>query len=105
MLQATLESLERILGPAHWHPSTVQIASNLDHDVQSEMHPKPPIKRGGKAAALRKERVAAAPLSPTALAEAEARPGALAAEEELLAMLELPVEEGIAGSGKGKAQW
>jgi hypothetical protein len=41
-----------------------------------------------------KERAAAAPLSPTALAEAEARAGAAAAE--LLAMLELE-EAGVDG--------
>ena len=42
-------------------------------------------KRGGKAAARRKESAAASSLSPTALAEARAR----AAEDELLPMLEL----------------
>ena len=48
--------------------------------------------RGGKAAARRKESAAASSLSPTALAEARAG----AAEDELLAMLELA--EGVTGS-------
>jgi hypothetical protein len=59
-----------------------------------------PTKKGAKAAA-RKERTAAAPLSPTALAEAEAR--ARAAAAELLAMLELE-EAGVDGASKGKAK-
>ena len=46
------------------------------------------------------ERTAAAPLSPTALAEAEARAAAAA---ELLAMLELD-EAGVDGESKGKAK-
>ena len=46
-------------------------------------------------------RTAASPLSPTALAEAEARVGA--AEAELLAMLELE-EAGVDGKSNGKAK-
>ena len=59
-----------------------------------------PTKKGVKAEA-RKERAATAPLSPTALAEAEARAGAAAAE--LLAMLELE-EAGVDGKSQGKAK-
>ncbi len=64
------------------------------------MRAKPPTKKGVKAGA-RKERAAAAPLSPTALAEARAA----AAEAELLAMLELE-EAGVVVDGKstGKAK-
>ena len=51
--------------------------------------------------AAREERAAALPLSPTALAEAEARAGA--AEAELLAMLELE-EAGVDGKSKGKSK-
>jgi len=68
--------------------------------VRSEMRAKQPTKKGAKAAA-RKERTAATPLSPTALAEAEVRAGA--AEAELLAMLELE-EAGVEGKAKGKAK-
>jgi hypothetical protein len=59
-------------------PDTLATAECLE-SVQSEMRAKQPTKKGVKAAA-RKERAAAAPLSPTALAEVEAR----AAEAELL---------------------
>jgi hypothetical protein len=68
------------------------------------MRAKQPTKKGSKAAAL-KERAAAAPLSPMALAEAEAR--AWAAEAELLAMLELEeagVDGELKGESKGKAK-
>ncbi len=68
--------------------------------VRSDMRATQLAKKGAKAAA-RKERAAVTPLSPTALAEAEARAGA--AEAELLAMLEL--EEAAAdGESKGKAR-
>jgi hypothetical protein len=99
MLQAALAALQRVLGSAH--PDTLATAASLEF-VRSEMRAKQPTKQSVKAAA-RKERAAAPPLSPTALAEAEARAGA--AEAELLAMLEL--EEvgsgGESGSVKGKA--
>jgi hypothetical protein len=97
MLQAALEVSRRVLGDAH--PRTLTMAESLQ-EVRSAMHAKQPIKSGGKPAARRKERTAASPLSATALAEAEAKAGA--AEAELLAMLEL--EEGAAGSAKGKAK-
>ena len=64
------------------------------------MRAKQPTKQGVKATA-RKERAAAAPLSPTALALPEARAGA--AEAELLAMLELE-EAGGDGKSKGNAK-
>ena len=83
MLQAVLAVHRRVLGSAH--PDTLATAACLE-SVRSEMRAKQPTKKGVKAAA-RKEHAAAAPLSPTALAEAEAR--AAAAESELLAMLEL----------------
>jgi hypothetical protein len=60
----------------------------------------PTTGKRGKPPARRKERTAASPLCSTALAEAEAK--AANAEAELLAMLEL--EEGAAGSAKGKAK-
>ncbi len=100
MLQAALAAQRRVLGSAH--PSTLATAEYLEI-VQSEMCATQPAKKGVKAAA-RKERAAAAPLSPTALAEAEAR--AAAAEAELLALLELE-EVGSAGassSAKGKVK-
>ena len=102
MLHAALAACRRVLGSAH--PDTLATAESLEV-VRSEMRAKQPTKKGAKAAA-RKERTAAAPLSPTALAEAEARAGA--AEAELLAMLELE-EAGSGGalassSAKGKAK-
>ena len=97
MLQAALAVQWRVLGSAH--PDTLSTAEDLEF-VRSEMRATQPIKKGVKAAA-RKERAAAAPLSPTALAEAEARAGA--AEAELLAMLELE-EAGADGELKGKAK-
>jgi hypothetical protein len=62
------------------------------------MRAEQPIRRGGKAAAWRKERAAVSPPSPTALALAEEK--ARTAEAELLAMLENG-EAGAAGSSKG----
>ena len=50
----------------------------------------------------RAQRAAAAPLSPTALTEAEARAGA--AEAELLAMLELEEAGSVGESGKVKGK-
>ena len=99
MLQSMLAAQRRVLGSAH--PDTLATAESLE-SVRSRMRAKQPTKKGAKAAA-RKERVAAAPLSPTALAEAEAR--AAAAEAELLAMLELE-EAGVDGESKstGKAK-
>jgi hypothetical protein len=83
MLHAALATQRRVLGSAH--PDTLATAEKLE-SVRSQMRANQPSKKGVNAAA-RKERAAAAPLSPTALAEAEAR--AAAAEAELLAMLEL----------------
>jgi hypothetical protein len=86
-----------VLGSAH--PDTLAAAESLE-SVRSKLRAKQPTEKGVKAAAARKERAAAAPLSPTELAEAEARAGA--AEAELLAMLELE-ELGVDGKSKGKA--
>ena len=97
MLQAALEVSRRVLGGGH--PRTLTMAQSLQ-ELQCAMRAERPTKSGGKPAARRKERTAASPLSATALAEAEAKAGA--AEAELLAMLEL--EEGAAGSAKGKAK-
>jgi uncharacterized protein (DUF2267 family) len=97
MLQAVLVARRRVLGSAH--PDTLATAQRVE-SVRSEMHATQPTKKGVKAAA-RKERAAAPPLSPTALAEAGAR--AAAAEAELLAMLELE-EAGADGGPKGKAK-
>ena len=92
-----LAARRRVLGSAH--PDTLAAVESLEF-VRSEMRATHPTKKGVKAAA-RKERAAAAPLSPMALAEAEARAGA--AEVELLAMLELK-EAGVDGESKGKAK-
>ena len=100
MLQALLATCRRVLGSAH--PTTLATAKHLEF-LRSEMRATQPTKKGAKAAA-RKERVAAAPISPTVLAEAEARAGA--AEAELLAMLELEeagVHRKLKGKAKGKA--
>jgi hypothetical protein len=97
MLLLVLAARRRVLGSAH--PDTLAIAEFLEV-VRSAMRATQPTKKGAKAAA-RKERAAAAPLSPTALAEAEARAGA--AEAELLAMLELE-EAGVEGESKGTAK-
>ncbi len=102
MLQASLAAQQRVLGSAH--PDTLATARSLE-SVRSDMRASRPTNRGGKVAA-RKERAAAAPLSPTALVEAEARAAKAAAE--LLAILELE-EAGSAGAsgsaeGKGKAK-
>ena len=97
VVQAALKVSRRVLGDAH--PLTRSMANCLQ-DVWSDMRAERPTKRGGKPAARCKERMAASPLSATALAEAEAK--AAAAEAELLAMLEL--EEGAAGSAKGSAK-
>jgi hypothetical protein len=97
MFQATHQALQRVLGSAH--PNTLAIAESLAF-VRSEMRTNQPTKTGAKAAA-RKERAATAPLSPTALADAQARAGA--AEAELLAMLELE-EARVVGESKGKAK-
>jgi hypothetical protein len=94
LLQAALAACRPVLGSAH--PHTPAAAESLDF-VRSKLRAKQPTKKGVEAAA-RKERAAAAPLSPTALAEAEARAGA--AEAELLAMLELG-ELGVDGKSKG----
>ena len=97
MLQAAHQALQRVLGSAHL--DTLDSVQALEF-LRSQMHAKPPTKKGVKAAA-RMELAAAAPLSPTALAEAELRAGA--AEAELLAMLELE-EAGVVGESKGKAK-
>ena len=99
MLEATLEALRRVLGDAH--PRTLSTAQSLEH-VRSAMRAEQPTRTGSKAAARRNERAAAAPLSPTALAEAAAR--ASAAEAELLAMLDLEEPGMGAGSGSGSAK-
>ena len=104
MLQATLEARRRVLGNAH--PDTQSTMGCLEL-VRSEMRAEQPTRTVGKAAARRNERVVAPALSPTALAEAEAR--ASAAEAELLAMLELVEPEvpsradGRSGSAKSKS--
>jgi hypothetical protein len=92
-----LAARRRVLGSAH--PKTLATAESLE-SVRSEMRATQPTKKGIKAAA-RKERVAAATLSPSALAEAEAR--ARAAEAELLAMLVLE-EAGVDGESKSTAK-
>ncbi len=72
---------------------------------RSGMRTKQPTKKGAKAAERNKRKEHAAPLSSTALAEAEARAGA--AEAELLAMLELEeagVDRESKGMAKGKAK-
>jgi len=98
MLQAALAAQRRVLGSAH--PDTLATAECLERMRSWGMLNKLPAKKGVKTAA-RKERAAAAPLSPGALAEAEAR--AAAAEAELLAMLELE-ETRVEGESKGKAK-
>jgi hypothetical protein len=71
MLQAALAARRRVLGSAH--PDTLGTAESLK-SLQSQMRAKQRTKKGVKAAARNlKERAAAAPLSPAALAEAEAR--------------------------------
>jgi hypothetical protein len=96
MLQAALVAKRRVLGSAH--PDTLATAKSLEC-VRSAMHAKQPTKRGGQVAA-RKARVSAAPLSPTALVEAEARAAKAAAE--LLAMLELEEAGSAAASSSAK---
>ena len=97
LLQAALEASRRVLGSAH--PNTLAMEQWLE-DVRSAMRAAQPAKRGGKAAARRKER-GASPPSPTALAAAQAK--ASAAEAELLAMHAHEVA-GAAGSAKGAAK-
>ena len=97
MLQAVLAARGRVLGSVH--PKTLATAESLE-SVRSAMRATQPTKKGAKAAA-RKECAATGTLSPTALAEAEARAGA--AEAELLAMLELE-DAGVDGEPKGKAK-
>jgi hypothetical protein len=72
MLQAAFAAQLRVLGSVH--PDTLATAGYLE-SVRSTMRAKQPTKKGVKAVA-RKERAAALLLSPTALAEAEARAGA-----------------------------
>ena len=103
MLQVTLEACRRVLSSAH--PTTLLAEEWLEH-VRSSMRAEQPTTNFGKAAAQRNERAAAPALSPTALAEAEARVSA--AEAELLAMLDLEepevaaVADGRSGSAKSK---
>ena len=103
MLQSALDASRRVLGNAH--PQTLVTQRCLE-DVRSSMRAQQPTKKAGKAAARRNERVATPALSPTALADAEAR--ASAAEAELLAMLDLEepevaaVADGRSGSAKSK---
>ena len=92
LLQATLEAYRRVLGIDH--PDTLRTAQSLEN-VRSAMRAEEPTTKGGKAATRRIERASAPALSPTALAEAEAK--AWAAVAELLAMLDL--EEPAAGAG------
>jgi hypothetical protein len=94
ILHAVLAARRRVLGSAH--PDTLTAAEYLES--VSALRAKQPTKRGVKAVA-RKERAAGAQLSPTQLAEAEAR--SRAAEAELLAMLELD-DPKPAGNSKGK---
>ena len=96
MLQATLEARRRVLGNAH--PQTLDTEWSLEQ-LRSSMRAEQPTRTAGKAAARRNERAAAPTLSPTALAEAEAR--ASAAEAELLAMLDLEEPKVAATSKKG----
>jgi hypothetical protein len=91
-----------VLGDAH--PKTLSAAQSLEH-VRSDMRAGQPTRTSGNAAARSNERAAAAPLSPTALAEAAAR--ASAAEAELLAMLDLEeleagARDGSSGKSRGK---
>jgi hypothetical protein len=72
LLQATLAAHRRVIGSAH--PDTLATAESLEF-VRSQMRVKQPTKKAVKAAA-HKERMAAAPPSETALAEADARAGA-----------------------------
>ena len=87
-----------MLGSAH--PGAFAFAQSLEN-LLSLMRAELSTKNGGKAAARHKERTASSLLSPTALADAEAR--AAAAEAELLAMLELE-EAGVVSESKGKAK-
>jgi hypothetical protein len=102
ILQAALVARRRVLGSAH--PHTLATAGFYEK-VRSLMRAKQPTKKGAKAAA-RKERAAAAPLSPTALAEAEAEAGAAEAEAELQAICKLEGPEvgsvGASISAKGE---
>jgi hypothetical protein len=97
LLETVLTAQQRVLGAAHPHAlSTAQSLETALSLVNAKVGTR-------KATARRKERVTAAPASPTALAKAEAR--AQAAEAELLAMLELEeVEAKPTGSGKAKGK-
>ena len=113
MLEAALEARRRVLGDARRvlgdarrvlgdaHPKTLSAARSLEH-VRSGMRAGQPTSAGGKAATRSNQRAAAAPLSPTALAEVAAR--ASTAEVELLAMLDLEEPRGGSGKGKGRAK-
>ena len=92
MLQDTLAARKRVLGSAH--PDTLDTADNLEF-VRSQLRAMKPTKKS-KAAARKED----ARLSPTALADAEARAAQAAAE--LLAMLELEEPEQKSKKGKGK---
>ncbi len=94
MLQSMLDASRRLLGNAH--PQTLEIERRLE-DVRFSMAAEQPTKRAGKASLRRNERAAAPALSPTALADAEAR----ASAAELLAMLDLEeFEEAAAANGR-----
>ncbi len=103
MFQATQGACRRVLGSAH--PETLGSERWLER-VRSSMSAESPTRFAAKASARRNERAAAPTLSPTALADAEAR--ARLAEAELLAMLDLEEPEvparagGRSGSAKSK---
>jgi hypothetical protein len=67
MLKAVLAARRRVLGSAH--PDTLATVKSLE-SVRSAMRATQPAKKGVTKAAARKQRAAAAPLSPTALMEA-----------------------------------
>jgi hypothetical protein len=100
MLQALLEASRRALG--NTQPETLATAQSLENVRSAMLRAEEPTTKGGKAAARRIERAAAPVLSPTALAEVEAR--ARAAEAELLAMLDLEEPASEAGAGADRAR-
>ena len=93
MLQAALEVSRRVLG--HGHPLTLTMAHCLQ-ELRCAMHAEQPTKRGGKPAARRKERTGASPTCDGACGGGGEGGGGAAGVLEL--------EEGAAGSAKGKAK-
>jgi hypothetical protein len=103
ILQAVLAARRRVLGRDH--PAALKTAKDLEF-VQSAMRATQPTKKVVKAKESTKRGVkaaarAASALSPTELAEAEARAGE--AEAELLAMLDLEEAEGSNPPKGGKS--